>query len=183
MRENLVKLIHYMIANTSNPREGAYRVFWECVDKHNRNISIITMNYDTLLDEAFDFLFSKRALIDYCLEFMNYSHMDLIDGFDWWENPREKITVFAEDDDPKPIKILKIHGSLNWKYCNCCNQVLLTPWNTSLDLKSMMFMTKENEGIDSKESEKYVCPIDENPLNTFIAVSYTHLTLPTTPYV
>ena len=32
----------------------------------------------------------------------------------------------TEAIDPVVIKIIKLHGSLNWKYCNCCNDVLLT---------------------------------------------------------
>ena len=71
LKEALIRLIHHSISE-SNKSKGVYRNFWEAVDKSDKNISIITMNYDTLLDESFDFLYPSKALIDYCINFMNY---------------------------------------------------------------------------------------------------------------
>ena len=138
IRKALIQAIHYVVAIPEVSHGNGYRRFWEGISDENRNISIVTTNYDTLLEEAFDFLYPDRALIDYCLELMNYHHYPDIGTFNWWDNPRGQVRVW-EGGDPRPIKIIKVHGSLNWKYCNCCNQVLLTPWDTKIDLSSMSF--------------------------------------------
>lgn len=168
IKEALIRLIHHRISE-SKTRKGVYRSFLECLDRVNKNVSIITMNYDTLLDESFDFLYPSRALIDYCINFMNYEDYDKIDASNWWINPREPVKIW-DDKIPTPIRIIKIHGSLNWKYCNCCNQVLLTPWDTSIDLKSQGF--KGRIGANCASPEEVVfdlkCPNDQTIFDTFI---------------
>jgi hypothetical protein len=95
------------------------------------NISVIAANYDTLLDDAFDLLYPSDALIDYCIHFMNYECYGdpgiCLPAFDWWDNPREPVNVWHPSSTPFPVKIIKIHGSLNWHYCPSCGQVLLNP--------------------------------------------------------
>lgn len=168
IKESLIRLIHHRISETKT-RKGIYKKFLECLDKVNKNVSIITMNYDTLLDESFDFLYPNQALIDYCINFMNYEDYDKIDAFNWWINPREPVSIW-DNKIPTPIKIIKIHGSLNWKYCNCCNQVLLTPWDTAIDLNSQGF--KGRIGASCENPEEIVfdlkCPNDQTPFDTFI---------------
>lgn len=168
IREALIQSIHHVIASNCSQGE-VYKKFWKSVDDHNRNISVVTMNYDTLIDEAFDFLYSKRAYIDYCLDLMNYHHMDDIDAFNWWDNPREPIHVYG-DETPVPIKLLKIHGSLNWKFCNCCNQTLLTPWDTKIDLTSMGFKRYIYPSCESPDTQVFdlLCPYDGNRFQTCI---------------
>jgi NAD-dependent SIR2 family protein deacetylase len=170
IREALIQLIHYVIASSTlnDDEKNLYRYFWEVVSVTNKNISIITMNYDTLLDESFDFLYNK-VLIDYCIELMNYHHYENIDTFDWWINPRNT-TSTKDEYDSKIIKIIKIHGSLNWKYCNCCNQVLLTAWNTKIDLSSMGFKGYIYGNCANPETIEFdlVCPLDKNRFETFI---------------
>ena len=128
------------------------------------------MNYDTLLEDAFDPLFPQTAMIDYCLRFMNYDHLDALEHFHQWVNPREPVWV-QEGADPRPIKIMKLHGSLNWKYCNCCNQVLLTPGDTGINLSSRGFVRH----IHTKKGkspvplyEDFRCPLDQTRFNTLI---------------
>lgn len=168
IKEALIRLIHHQIS-VSKIRKGIYKKFLECLDSHNKNVSIITMNYDTLLDESFDFLYPSKALIDYCINFMNYEEYDKIDAFNWWDNPRQPVTIW-DNQIPSPIKIIKIHGSLNWKYCNCCNQVLLTPWDTKIDLVAQGF--KGRIGASCENPEEIVfdlkCPNDDTPFDTFI---------------
>lgn len=57
---------------------------------------------------------------------------------------------------------MKGHGSLNWKYCHCCKQVLLTPRDTKIDL------FEEHNGEDPGSSAKYYCPIDASEFETLI---------------
>lgn len=169
IKEVLIQLVHYVISTVSSNRHGAYRKFWNLVSENNRNVSVVTMNYDTLLDEAFDFLYPDKAYIDYCIELMNYHHYKDISAFDWWVNPREPVSVW-EGGDPKPIKLIKVHGSLNWKYCNCCNQVLLTAWDTKIDLGSMGFKGYIHASCENPETVEFdlTCPLDGNRFDTFI---------------
>ncbi|EEY39502.1 SIR2 family protein [Vibrio mimicus] len=169
IKEFLIRLVHYIISKPEGRRDGAYRKFWNLVSEVNRNVSVLTMNYDTLLDESFDFLYPDKAYIDYCLELMNYHHYHEISAFDWWINPREPVPVW-EGGDPKPIKIIKAHGSLNWKYCNCCNQVLLTAWDTKIDLESMGFKGYIHASCGNPETVEFdlTCPLDGNRFDTFI---------------
>lgn len=182
IKKALIRLIHYEISNYRKMK-GVYRKFWDIIANVNRNVSIITMNYDTLLDESFDFLYPNKAVIDYCINLMNYDRLNEISGINWWDDARKPLIVW-EGGDPHPIKIIKIHGSVNWKYCNCCNQVLLTPWNSNIDLKSNTFKGKKYKLVvevepeyknDDMEYESYEkieydlrCPNDDTLFDTFI---------------
>lgn len=168
IREALIQSIHYVIASASS-KGGVYGKFWKSIDKNNRNISVLTMNYDTIIDEEFDILYYHRGYIDFCLDLMNYKSIDGIDAFNWWINPRIPVHV-PEGELPVPIKLLKIHGSLNWKFCNCCNQILLTPWDTQIDLTSMGFKRYIHGSCDNPETQVFelLCPRDGNRFQTCI---------------
>ncbi|GAG73858.1 unnamed protein product [marine sediment metagenome] len=172
IKESLIKLIHYVISrysreifnNFEKPKVKNHRKFWEFIKEYNRNILIITLNYDTLLEESFDFLYPDYGLIDYCIHLINYNYPPGMDAFNWWDNPREFIPVWS-NSNPIPIKIIKIHGSLNWKYCSTCRGILLTPWDTDIDLNTGKFIRHDYE-ID--KSYIYRCPIDNTVFETLI---------------
>ena len=139
LKEYLIKLIHYIVNLRTHKKSIYYQLFWKAIHELNSNISIITLNYDTLLEQAFDFLFPKDGIIDYCIHFMNYNKAENLKDFNFWLNPREPVFI-NPGENPVPYKILKLHGSLNWKYCNCCNQTLLTPWDRDIDLQKENFL-------------------------------------------
>jgi NAD-dependent SIR2 family protein deacetylase len=164
IKEYLIKIIHYVVNLQTDKRSRYYHKFWEGIQKYNNNISIITLNYDTLLEQGFDFLYQKFGFIDYCTHLMNYDKIDELKDFNFWVNPREPVEV-EENFNPVPIKIIKLHGSLNWKYCKCCNQTLLTPWDRTIDLHKGKFL-----GYTYPDNEKYeyVCPLDGTEFQTLI---------------
>lgn len=164
IKEHLIKLIHYIVNYQTEKKSKYYHYLWEAIKKHNSNISIITLNYDTLLEQAFDFLYKNFGYIDYCTHLMNFDKSDKLKNFRFWTNPREPIIV-ENDENPIPIKIIKLHGSLNWKYCNCCNQTLLTPWDRKIDLDYGKFLGYTYP--DNVEYE-YVCPLDGTEFQTLI---------------
>ena len=164
IKENLIKIIHYIVNLRTDKRSKTYHLFWDAVARYNRNISIITLNYDTLLEQAFDFLFQTYGYIDYSIHLMNYDKLIELQEFNFWVNPREPI-VIAPGDDPVPIKILKLHGSLNWKYCNCCNHTLLTPWDRKIDLTRGKLI---GHTYPDKKEYDYYCPIDQTEFQTLI---------------
>lgn len=164
IKENLIKILHYIVNARSDQRSPYYHRFWEMIRHYNRNISIITLNYDTLLEQAFEPLFQNLGYIDYCIHLMNFEKNEALKEFDFWINSREPVHV-APDADPVPFKLIKLHGSLNWKYCNCCNQALLTTWDRKIDLNSGSFV-----GYTQPERKQYdyFCPLDGTEFETLI---------------
>lgn len=164
LREYLIKLIHYIIDFQVAGESFYYRRFWETIHSLNRNVSFITLNYDTLFEQAFDFLFKQNCLIDYCIPFMNYEKSEKFRQFNYWINPREPVK-HPEGVEPVAYKIIKVHGSLNWKYCNCCNQTLLTPWDRTIDLNRGKFL---GYTYPDKQVYEYKCPLDGTEFQTLI---------------
>jgi NAD-dependent SIR2 family protein deacetylase len=164
IKENFIKIIHYIVNLRTDKRSKTYHLFWDAVLRYNRNISIITLNYDTLLEQGFDFLFRKHGYIDYSIHLMNYDKLVELQEFNFWVNPREPINI-QPNEDPVPIKIIKLHGSLNWKYCNCCNHTLLTPWDRKIDLNRGKLI---GHTFPDETEYDYFCPIDRTEFQTLI---------------
>ena len=185
IKESLIKLIYYITSKSAksplgkwdierNGRENdsVYSYFWERSIQTDMNFSILTTNYDNQIDDAFDkWVYAKHGLIDYCIDFLNYTKEKGLIGFDWWVNPREPIPDW-NDCNPRPIKLIKIHGSLNWKYCHCCSQPILTPWNNHIDLDTGELPRFDPGWIDGTDGGNH-CPRDGYPLSTLI-VPPTH---------
>ena len=163
IRECLIKIIHYVVSHQTMTDASTHRAFWELIGSSNRNVSMVSLNYDSALDEAFDFLYPTRAYIDYCIKLLNYDFEEQT-GFNWWVNPREPVAYWG--GDPVPIKILKLHGSVNWKFCRACRRVLLTPWSTQIDLEQGAFVA--DFGEDESLRAEHLCPIDGCRFETLI---------------
>lgn len=164
IKEYLIKLVHYIVNLNTDKNSHYYNLFWETVAENVPNSSIITLNYDTLLEQSFEFLFKKNYYLDYCIPLMNYEKLPQLKNYNFWINPREPVLV-NEDVTPVPVKIIKLHGSLNWKYCNCCNLTLLTPWDRKIDLNRGKFL---GYTYPEKEEYEFRCPIDETDFETLI---------------
>lgn len=164
IKEYLIKLIHYIVNFHTNKESGYYDIFWKTLIERVPNSSVITLNYDTLLEQAFDFHFKDHCYIDYSIPLMNYENLPELARYNFWVNPRAPVPV-EESVTPIPIKIIKLHGSLNWKFCNCCNQTLLTPWDRKIDLNKGKFLGYTYP--DNQEYE-YRCPIDGTEFSTLI---------------
>ena len=59
--------------------------------------------------------------------------------------------------------MVEIHVSL--KYCNCCNQTLLTPWDRKIDLNRGKFI---GHTFPDEEEYDYYCPLDGTEFQTLI---------------
>jgi len=158
LKANLTKVLHYVISSKTKSSVH-FKYFWEAIRVNRKEIGVITTNYDTLIDEAFDKIYSDY-LIDYCIDLINFRYPNDITPFDWWDNPRQPVTQFG-NHTPVRVKLIKIHGSLNWKYCDCCAQVGLTPWQHRINLKTDSFGS-------FVESEITTCPFDQNKLTSLI---------------
>lgn len=80
IKEGLIKLIHYVISVKSNQQGKTYRSFWEAVCRYNPNIAILTLNYDTLLEDAFSNIHPGPGYVDYCIHLMNYDLTEKTDA-------------------------------------------------------------------------------------------------------
>lgn len=160
LKTNLTKVLHYIISSKTKTSEY-FRLFWDNIRIYKKKIGVITTNYDTLIDEAFDIIYDDY-LIDYCIDLINFRYPDEITPFDWWLDPSQPNSQFTRNV-PIRTKLIKIHGSLNWKYCNCCGQVGLTPWQHRINLKTDSFES-------FYESEITTCPFDNNKLSSLIQV-------------
>lgn len=172
VRESLEALVHYAIGGGASQQPSTYRKFWKVIERCSLNVGVLTTNYDCLADEAFDFLYSKGGLLDYCIPLMNYelyeTHAQHIDPFNWWVNPRAPVPQWGASS-PFAIKLIKLHGSLNWKYCSCCGQVLLTPWNSRIPLDQRGFVLEiPPEGQIAGSQREYTCPWDGSRFESLI---------------
>ena len=112
---------------SSGFRKGTYHKFLNNLDLKYKNLAnchFITLNYDHALDDAFDSLYN-RVLIDFGVELTNYEVTS--DPFYWWERP----------DPGKGTFLLKLHGSLTFKYCPLCQSIELIPWEFYFERKGM----------------------------------------------
>lgn len=164
IKEYLIKLIHYIVNLRTDKKSKYYHQFWQNVKKFNGNTSIITLNYDNLLEQSFDFLYQNFGYLDYCTHLMNFENEQKLIEFNFWINARKPIKI-TSGNIPIPIKIIKLHGSLNWKYCKCCNQLLLTTWDRKIDLNKGKFLGYTYP--DQVEYE-YLCPLDGTDFHTLI---------------
>jgi len=73
---------------------GSYDLFVRLVERSSDPV-VITLNYDLALDHA---LASRGHAIDYCLQ--------------------------PQNRRPEAVRLLKLHGSLNWGYCTECRNVI-----------------------------------------------------------
>ncbi len=169
VRAALINCIHYVIDRVRSSPASNYRAFWESVAAVNRNVSVVSLNYDTTLEEAIDPLYPDRALVDYCIRLMNFDEPPRIQAHHWWIDAAKPIRRWP-GGDPVPIKVLKPHGSLNWKYCPPCREVLLTPWDTSIDLNQGGFLRVDGASCFEPEVVSPLrCPYCEGSFQTLVA--------------
>lgn len=164
LKTDFTKVIHYLISK-STQKSDLFTEFWRKIQSIDPEIGIITTNYDTLIDEAFDTIYPE-CLIDYCLDFVNFRYSAALIPFDWWIDPKKPTEKFKQYHLTR-IKLIKLHGSLNWKYCSCCGQVALTPWQHRYDLKLDSFESFINTQVTE-------CPFDRNRLSSLLQIP-THL--------
>ena len=177
IREALIKLIHYLINHAMTQSVGrSLDKFWDHVWKNKPNMSCVTLNYDTYLEDSFVKYFPLNCYLNFSYDLMNFQY-HLISPKDWWINPSEPLLTTTKFT-PQVIKFIKIHGSLNWRYCNCCNQLIIRPWENNFHLEKgnppWGEKTEARDSTDMAQGEIHQkasfesCPRDQNLLTTLI---------------
>lgn len=113
LREELIFLIAKILKETLHDRFRTNHT--ALVDRLRRegtlrNTTFISLNYDILIDNSLTDIHDEFDL-DYGVDFTNFGKKKD------WHAPRKR----------KSVKLLKLHGSLNWLYCSTCTTVTITP--------------------------------------------------------
>ncbi|KEO80822.1 SIR2 family protein [Tumebacillus flagellatus] len=100
LRRGLINFISQTIAGSISSDAKPHKNFIEEIKKKRGTINIISLNYDTLLDEAIINSYPSGGIdkIDY--------------GFEG-----------GDRDESRKFKLLKLHGSLNWAHCPFCQNI------------------------------------------------------------
>lgn len=104
----MAKALHDKLHGSGNKHRELIRKLHRA--RRIQDTVFITTNYDILIDNALTSLYAKNVMLDYGIDFTNF------DDPGGWTAP-----------DERAAKLYKVHGSLNWLYCNTCNTVTLTP--------------------------------------------------------
>lgn len=111
LRLYLVYLMADIINNSLRTSKNIHRKLVRKL-KDNGDLSktlFLTTNYDILCDNAILDLYPDNK-VDYGVDFVNYKEGSFV------------------RPDIDCIKLLKLHGSLNWLYCPTCNNLRITPY-------------------------------------------------------
>lgn len=81
--------------------------------------SIISTNWDILIENALvDIIPVDEGMLDYCF----YTHL-------FENNEKNRSGLFARGKGLYNVKVLKLHGSMNWLQCQRCERVYITFFN------------------------------------------------------
>ncbi|MHA2245404.1 MAG: SIR2 family protein [Candidatus Hodarchaeales archaeon] len=115
------------------------------------NTTFITTNYDLIMDEVLRA--EAKVDIDYGFPFSLPEKWKK-----FWRPPRKEFQV----------KLLKIHGSLNWYYCNTCNHIIHGGYGLFKKNKKEQEVIKQYTS-ESKQDYRRKCPYcKEIPLTPLI---------------
>lgn len=105
----------YLVAQGSKRMHNEY--------KNIDSVSVISTNWDILLDSSIqskiDNLFPMKGVIDYCCYVSSY----------WKDDERIKPGLEMLGSGGFNVKLLKLHGSLNWLQCPRCLRVYVDSYN------------------------------------------------------
>lgn len=129
LRDNLIYCICKILDENLQSPKGYHKKFVDNLlvmyPDLWKKCSFISLNYDILLDNELTKLVDSASNIDlnYGIQFRNND----------WRNPREQ-----------NVRLLKLHGSLNWLYCPTCNSIKITPKE-----KGVMKIYTQSENCES----------------------------------
>ena len=140
IKECLIGIIHYVVELQTNKSDiEVLSNFWETINTLKLDSAIISINYDTTLAKSFECLYPFNCYIDYCNDLINYDYHQVTPQ-ELWVNPRGQLISYNKLN-PKVFKLIKLHGDLDWLYCNCCHQLKI---NILPNIEEKIFTTSYN---------------------------------------
>lgn len=134
-REEVVYLIAKMLKEilTSSSKDYIDKFAMHLVEKCEKRkegnygkvdaVSVITTNWDILLDtsiqKVIDDCHIKKAVVDYCCHISSFNEHD--------DRVKPGLEILGKGGFN--VKVLKLHGSLNWLHCPRCQRLYVDPEN------------------------------------------------------
>lgn len=160
IRESLIRYIHYIIASCINQSSETLKRMIGQLYAKNTNVSIVTLNYDTLFEDSFPEFFVLNYYYNFCYELINYDY-EYLSPESWFINPLKPLLT-PSGSTPHVLKLMKLHGSLNWLYCNVCNSLMVKLSNKETLLQSIL------ESTHSTTTDSNKCPRDGSVMRALI---------------
>ena len=162
IRVSLIRLIIDLIdkrLSDFQSYKSVYGNFIQYICKNYENISIVLLNWDTLLEKLVKEV-CNDIKIDYC--FYTYSLYD--------EHHIPHINLKSKNE--KNLKIIKPHGSINWLLCQNCQRMYV-------DDKEVKSIGKETEQIcpNCKMYSKFSVELDNFIITPTIIKNFDNLHL------
>ncbi len=107
----IINLIDQQVIEAESYQE-IYKNFIQNISSSHEDISIITLNWDTLLEKLIK-QFSSDTMLDYCFYTYGYNDVNHI--------PHINLKSHGKQN----LKIIKIHGSINWLICPNCQRLIV----------------------------------------------------------
>lgn len=161
LRESLIRYIHFIIASCISQSSATLKEMIGQIHANNTNVSIITLNYDTLFEDSFIDYFIFNYYYSFCYELINYDYEYLMPT-SWFINPLRPVLT-PSGSVPQVLKLIKLHGSLNWLYCNVCNSLMVNLSNKETLLAGIL---DSSHGITEKNANR--CPRDGSLMQALI---------------
>jgi|ERR1700693_3267494 len=109
----IIRMLRRQYKKTFNEKPKTFKILEEFFSKINlRKSAFINMNWDTLVEEMIRFT-NPKLTINYCCDALSAEIS---------KESKEKI-VLSKSSQNNSIDLVKMHGSVNWLYCDNCSQL------------------------------------------------------------
>jgi NAD-dependent SIR2 family protein deacetylase len=149
------------------PLENPYFKYVRTQLADNIQPVLVTLNYDTLLSSCFTCFYPFNIYLNYGLELANYKYSDEFDLSYNWINPNDVI-IAPVNIPPQRITVIKMHGSTNWKYCDNCESIYVSPWKNILHINLRSLHSDEEYENNIMRFPDLFCHECQNRLQTLI---------------
>jgi len=124
--------------------------------------AFISINWDTVIERR---VAELRKVVDF-----DYKCLAVAADFKGKENVVMKRKPL---DEAKTLPLVKIHGSVNWLYCDNCRRLYWFPAEKAIEVALQLVTHKEGKRLKLarlEDCERWACPVcSEVPLTTRIA--------------
>jgi hypothetical protein len=137
IRRALILRLMRMLRMCYRARQRAPDAAWNFMAEFCRDVAIdrsafLSMNWDTVIEDR---LFEEQGIQE-----VNYGCSAIPAVF-----RKSAVQLKGVPAPPKPVEILKPHGSVNWMYCDACSRLYWFPPRDTEKIAARLF--KDNDGL------------------------------------